>query len=757
MEAMRAASAAMTRRMRVRVRGAVQGVGFRPFVYRLARRYQLAGFVANDGGGVVIEIEGARLNQFLAALDREAPPLARLDAIETEPVRARGDGGFVIARSVPGAVTARVLPDAATCEACLDELFDPASRFHRYPFVNCTQCGPRYTITRRLPYDRPHTAMAGFPMCAACARDYADPAARRFHAEAIACRECGPQLSHPVEEIVRRVRQGEIVALKSIGGFHLICDAGNEEAVARLRRRKQRDTKPFAVMVASPASLAAIAHASDAELELLQSRERPIVLTRSRGTLAPSLAPGLADVGVMLPYAPLHHLLFHAAIGAPAGRAWQSAPVDLVLVATSANPGGEPLVTDNAAAHRRLAGIADLIVTHDRPIVARADDSVMAIADGAPAFVRRGRGHVPQPIRLAREVPPVLAVGAHLKTTVTVTRGREAFVSPHIGDLDSGDAVRCLEETVAHLLSILDVEPVAVAHDLHPDFASTRFAEAFGCRLGCRAMAVQHHHAHAAAVAAEHHAGGAILGLVLDGFGLGSDGGNWGGELLVVDGAEFSRIGHLAPLPMPGGDLAAREPWRMAAAVLHQLGRADEIAPRFRHRPLAPALADLLAAGRAPTTTSAGRLFDAVAGLAGLRETQHHDGEAAMALEALVTAPQVMRDGWSVRAGVLDLTPLLRCLADRGMAAAAAADLFHGTLAAALAEWASAAARATGIASVALCGGCFLNRVLTGLLAPALRARGLAPLLARALPPNDGGLSLGQAFIAAGRLMAEGA
>lgn len=749
MQPLFAESGYVAQRLRVRVRGSVQGVGFRPFVYGLARRYQLAGFVTNDAEGVLIEVEGEAVSRFLAALDAEAPPLARIDAIEADPARAVGERTFTIARSRGGAIKTRVAADSATCEHCLDELFDPLSRFHLYPFVNCTHCGPRYTITRKLPYDRVNTAMAGFAMCEACAHDYADPDNRRFHAEPIACPRCGPRLSHSLDDIVARIRGGEIVALKSLGGFHLVCDARNETVVAALRRRKQRDAKPFAVMVASLASLDVVAEASDAERALLTSRERPIVLLRSRSMLAPSVAPGLAHVGVMLPYTPLHHLLFHVAAGSPAGRDWQNVPVDLVLVATSANLGGEPLVIDDGDAQRRLSGIADLIVTHDRPIVVRADDSVMSVVDGAPAPVRGARGYVPRPITLAREVPPLLAVGGLLKNTVTVTRGREAFVSQHIGDLDNAEAIRFFEETVAHLLSILDVDPVAVAHDLHPDFASTRFAEASAWPT----LAVQHHHAHAAAIAAEHGVDVPVLGLVLDGFGYGRNGESWGGELLLVDGPQFSRLGHLTPLALPGGDMAAREPWRMAAVVLHALGRGGEIASRYSHHPEAPRLAGMLAQQSFAATTSGGRLFDAISGLLGVCDIQHYEGQAAMQLEALVVSPRVQADGWSVIDGVLDLRPLLENLAAPGIDRVAGAELFHGTLAAALADWVAQAARATGISTVALGGGCFLNRILTNALTPMLRARGLVPLLARALPPNDGGLSLGQAWIAAQALV----
>ncbi|KPG00840.1 carbamoyltransferase [Rhodopseudomonas sp. AAP120] len=734
-------------RARVRVRGAVQGVGFRPFVYALAQRYRLGGFVANDPEGVLIEVEGGALPEFLVALRDEAPPLARVESIETEPLLPRGEHRFDIAASRGGAVTTRIGADAATCEACLDELFDPASRFHLYPFVNCTHCGPRYTLTLRLPYDRANTSMSRFAMCADCAREYSDPSNRRFHAEPIACPRCGPRLSHPIADIIACLRAGGIVALKSLGGYHLLCDVTNEATVAELRRRKGRDAKPFAVMVASEASLDRIVEASAAERALISSVERPIVLMRQRGALAPSVTPGLQALGVMLPYTPLHHLIFHAAAGSTAGRAWQNEPVDLVLVATSANLGGDPIVTDDA--ERKLTGVADLIVGHDRDIVVRADDSVTAIIDGAPSFIRRARGYTPRPLTLPRAVPPVLAVGAYLKNTITLTRGSEAFVSQHIGDLATADTVRFFEQTIDHLTHLVGTAPVAVAHDLHADFASTRFAETLGLPL----VAVQHHHAHVASIAAERGLDAPLLGVVLDGHGAGSDGGAWGGELLRVDGPRFTRLGHLAPLALPGGDAAAREPWRMAAAALHGLGRDSEIATRFPDQLRAAALAAMLASHGCATTTSAGRLFDAAAGLLGVCAVQSYEGQAAMQLEALVRHPRVLSGGWEIGAGTLDLSPLLAHLAD-DIDARDGAELFHGTLAAALADWVVQAAEQTGLTTIALGGGCFLNRVLSEDLATRLRARGLVPLLARQLPPNDGGLSLGQAWIA-GLLIAE--
>ncbi|TAI62372.1 carbamoyltransferase HypF, partial [Bradyrhizobium sp. Leo170] len=692
------------RRLRLHVRGAVQGVGFRPYVYGLATRYRLGGFVANDSHGVVIEVEGERASDFVAALPLEKPPLARIDEISVQPVGAVASAEFCIRASEQGRVSTRIVADAATCKECLRELFDPTSRFHRYPFVNCTHCGPRYTIAERLPYDRSATAMKRFAMCKTCAEDYADPRSRRFHAEAIACPQCGPRLSHEIADVASAIAGGKIVAIKGLGGYQLLCDARAERVVRRLRQRKQRDQKPFAVMVGSVDAVADIAGADAAELALLQTSPRPIVLMPSHHRLAPAIAPELSLLGVVLPVTPLHHLIFNALNSAHkrAGESW-------AIVATSANPGGEPLLIDNREAERRLAGIADLIVTHDRDIVTRADDSVAAVVAGRTQFLRRARGYVPEPVRLARAVPPILGVGGALKSTVTVTWGREAFVSQHIGDLDTAEGIRFFEETVHHLLSTLDVEPVVVAHDLHPNMASTRFAEGRGKRL----IAVQHHHAHAASVMAEHGVAGPVLALVLDGFGHGSDGGNWGGEILLCDGARFRRLGHLAPMKMPGGDRAAREPWRIAAGVLHALGRGETVAARFAAQPQAARLSALLEQTGVPTTTSAGRLFDAAAGLLGLCPVQGYEGEAAMRLEALVRMLRIMKDGWTIAHGVLSLLPLLARLAAERFDPVEGAELFHGTFAAACVDWITRAARETGTTTVTLSGGCFLNAILS--------------------------------------------
>ncbi|WP_188261416.1 carbamoyltransferase HypF [Azospirillum tabaci] len=758
-------------RLRLRVRGQVQGVGFRPFLHGLAHRFALTGWVLNDGDGVLAELQGDGLERLLAVLTEEAPPLSRIDAIETEDCPIRPDeAGFTILASRRGAVTTGVAPDSAVCPACLAELFDPKDRRYRYPFLNCTHCGPRFTITRALPYDRPQTAMAGFTLCPDCAAEYADPADRRFHAQPTACPACGPRLSHSIEEVLAALRGGKIVAIKGLGGFHLACDAFDAAAVERLRARKQRNGKPFALMVANVASAERFVEVGAAERALLEGTARPVVLLRrrespplrsggglGRGQASPSrtlpdaIAPGLAWLGVMLPYTPIHHLLFHEAAERPDGTEWLERPQDLALVMTSANPGGEPLAIGNDEARRRLDGIADLIVDHDRDILIRADDSVMRVVAGAPAFLRRGRGHVPVFIRLPRPGPPVLAVGGHLKATVCLTRGNEAFLSQHIGDLDNAATLEFLEESVAHLRRILAVEPVAVAHDLHPDFQGTRFAES----LGLPTRPVQHHHAHIAAALAEHGVDGPALGLALDGFGLGSDGGSWGGEMLLVEGAGFTRLGHLAPLAQPGGDVAARQPWRMGAAALARMGRGAEIAGRFAACGPADGVRRMIEAGvNTPPTTSCGRWFDAACGLLGVRAVAGFEGEAPMALESLVRRPTVLKGGWRIDGGVLDLTPLLENLLQ--INAQEGADRFHGTLAAALVDWAMPELAAHGLDRIALSGGCLMNAVLAEGLTAGFAARGVTALLPRRAPVNDGGLSLGQAWVAMQSLLQEG-
>jgi hydrogenase maturation protein HypF len=647
----------------IRVRGLVQGVGFRPYVWRLARELGLAGWVRNDAAGVTIAVDGEKLPEFLARLPREIPPLARVDRVDVEPAEVAADG-FAILDSAAGAAATAIGPDAASCPDCIAELCDPADRRWRYAFTTCTHCGPRFTVSRGIPYDRVRTSLAGFPLCPRCAAEYADPADRRFHAETTCCPDCGPRLrlvdaqgaavdGDPLAETLARLRAGRIVAIKGLGGYQLACDARNAAAVAELRRRKQREAKPFAVMALNAASLAGFARIGAGERELVDSPAAPIVLCPKGGAELPGIAPGLAWLGVMRPATPLHLLLWHEAAGRPAGTGWLAEPADLLLVMTSANPHGEPLVAGDAEAFERLGGIADAFLMHNRDIVVRCDDSVVR---AGPAVVRRARGYVPVPIPLAGDGPDVLALGGLLKNTVCVTRGGEAFLSQHVGGLDNAAAVAFLEETVAHLLAILDVRPARVAHDLHPDFPSTHLALRLADAWGVPAVGVGHHHAHLAAICAEHGVD-RVLGLALDGVGLGPDGGAWGGELLDVDGARCTRLGHLSPLRLPGGDRAAREPWRMAVSALHAAGLAGRIPDWLRRtgweRDAGPLLAMLARDLRCPPTTSLGRWFDAAAGLLGLRAEARYEGQAAMELEGLAAAhgpvaPQP--GGWRLRA-----------------------------------------------------------------------------------------------------------
>ena len=764
----------------IRVRGLVQGVGFRPYVWHLANELGLNGWVRNDGAGVSIAAKGKKLREFLDRLPKEAPPLARIDSIESLEAEV-GEQGFAILDSVTGDVSTVIGPDAATCPACLADLCDPQNRRWRYAFTTCTHCGPRYTVSRGIPYDRPQTSLAGFPLCPPCAAEYAAVADRRFHAETTCCPDCGPQLGlldasgaplagDPLAETLRLLGQGKIVAIKGLGGFQLACDARNGAAVAELRERKQREEKPFAVMALNAASLRAYAEIGSAERALLHSAAAPIVLCPKGEAELPGIAPGLAWLGVVLPATPLHLLLWHEAAGQPAGTGWRDAASELLLVMTSANPHGEPLVIGNDEALARLAGIADAFLVHDRDIVVRCDDSVVR---AGPVFIRRARGYVPVPIALTSDGPAVLALGGFLKNTVCVLKGREAFLSQHVGGLDNAAAIGFLEETVAHLLAILDVRPELIAHDLHPDFASTHLALRLAEELGVPALAVGHHQAHIAAIAAEHGVDQPLLGLAIDGVGLGPDGGLWGGELLRVDGAHCERLGHLQPIKLPGGDRAAREPWRMAVSALHSVGLDYRVGgwlkqhyPQHEAGPLLTMLARNL---RCPPTTSLGRWFDAAAGLLGLRAEMAYEGQAAMELEGLAAAygpVAAAPDGYAIRDGVLDFSPLILILLNCREPAEGAA-LFHATVAAGLAEWLIAAARAPlagnvatmettagptvdrpKTAKIAVGGGCALNSVLMSALRRQLEAAGLTLLEARQAPANDGGLALGQAWLA---------
>src|SRR5574343_1752104 len=657
-----------------RIRGLVQGVGFRPYVWRLANALGLRGWVRNDGAGVSLAVDGQNVAEFLHRLPLEKPPLARIDAIEcVESEVVLDSTGFVILDSVAGTVATAIGPDAALCPDCLADLCDPASRRWRYAFTTCTHCGPRYTVSRQLPYDRAHTSLSPFPLCPPCAAEYADPADRRYHAETTACPRCGPRLQlkaavdaenwadfdgDPLAETLRRLRAGQIVAIKGLGGFHLACDARNAAAVAELRQRKQREAKPFAVMGLNAASLAAYARIGDGELALLHSVAAPIVLCPKGEAELKGIAPGLAWLGVTLPATPLHLLLWHEAAGRPTGIDWLADASDLLLVMTSANPHGEPLVIANDEALARLSGIADAYLLHDRDIVIRCDDSVVRATPQGPAFIRRARGYVPAPIPLSDDGPAVLSLGAYLKNTICVMKGREAFLSQHIGGLDNAAAIGFLEETVDHLLAILDVRPEVIAHDLHPDYPSTHLAGRLADRWAVPLHGVEHHAAHLAAICAEHDVNAPLTCLAIDGVGLGPDGGAWGGELLRLDGADCQRLGHLQSLRLPGGDRAAKEPWRMAVAALHGAGLAHHIAvwqqKTWPERDAGPLLTLLARDLRCPPTTSLGRYFDAAAGLLGVCDVIQYEGQAAMLLEGLAAQygpVPPLADGWRILPG----------------------------------------------------------------------------------------------------------
>jgi hydrogenase maturation protein HypF len=746
-------------RRQLRLRGLVQGVGFRPHVYRTAQRHGVRGYVRNTGEGVEILAEGLELDRFEASLERELPPLARIDSLERKRLGGGPEhAGFEILPTPGGSGGRAAIPaDLDLCADCLRELFDPQDRRYRYPFIACSQCGPRLSMTRRLPYDRASTSMNDFPLCECCRSEYEDPASRRFHAEPLACAECGPSLSHPLSAVANAIASGAIVALKTVGGFHLLCNARNADAVARLRQRKRRDGKPFAVLVSSSASAERYVLLDADARRALESRSRPVlVLDRREGgdKLSDALTPGLETLGVALPANAIQYLLLHALLGEPDDSAWLDAPNDLALVMTSANVSGEPLVTDGKEAREKLGDVADLIVDHDREIAQRVDDSVLRATGGPPFLIRRARGYAPAPIPLGDDGPCVLATGAHLKNTMTLAAGDEAVLSQHLGDLDAPSAIEAQARTAELLLATMAEPPATIACDWHRDYASTRLAETLAAELAVPVIRVQHHHAHVAAVLAEHGVAGPALGLALDGHGLGERGESWGGELLRVDGARFDRLGSFSPLEAPGGDIAAREPWRLATAWLHARRGTQAAQAHFAQLPLVTPLCQLLDNSPAPRTSSAGRLFDLAAALLGVVTHSAFEADAAMRLEGLARQPCSLTDGYELRDGILDFTPLLESLSGE-RDAIAGAERFHGTLVDGLTALIVDAAARSGLDTVALSGGCLLNVHLRRLLPARLAALGLRPLLATLAPANDGGISLGQAWVARAALANE--
>lgn len=750
-------------RLRITINGAVQGVGFRPYVYRLAHEVGVGGWVINDTSGVMIEAEASEtaLMRFVSRLRAEPPPHAVIESFQIAPMHLQGETHFEIRHShSDGEKTVQVLPDLAVCTDCLHEMDDPSNRRYRYPFINCTHCGPRFTIIQSLPYDRPNTTMRAFVMCDACRAEYENLLDRRFHAQPIACPNCGPQLAlwdlrgqvlsirdDALREAANAIRGGKILALKGLGGFQLLCDARNAAAVSTLRLRKHRPHKPFAVMMPSLDAARTYCRISVEEAVLLQSAAAPIVLLeRLAETLPASIAPDNPYLGVMLPYTPLHHLLM-AALSFP-------------IVATSGNLAGEPICTDEFEALRRLQSTADCFLVHDRPIVRHADDSVMRMAAGRPLLLRRARGYAPAALSLPRRVPPTIAFGAHQKNVIALASGDRAILSQHIGDLDTLETDLAMRQAADDFQGLYSISPQVVTADRHPEYQSTRRAQSFAAERSIPIQPIQHHYAHILAVMGEHHLEAPVLGIAWDGTGLGDDGTIWGGEFLQVTADGYRRIAHLGCFPLPGGDSAVREPRRSALGLLWAMygEHFPQDVPSLHAFSKAELRTLILALRRnlnTPLTSSIGRLFDAFASLIGLRQSCSFEGQAAMALEfAAMRADQKCDERYPYLITPVtteNALPVSRlcckvliesALGDfhAGFTVEQIAWKFHVTLA----DMAVAVAQIVGVPQVALGGGVFQNRILLELTINKLRSAGFAPYWAEKLPPNDGGIAYGQ-------------
>ncbi len=751
-------------RKAIDVSGIVQGVGFRPFVYRLASQCTLSGFVANTPAGVSIEVEGSpeKVDEFLARLPQEIPPLAKVTALSNREVESIGELSFrIITTRHDQCAQTLISPDIAVCDDCLREMANPRDRRFRYPFINCTNCGPRFTIIRDIPYDRSRTSMDAFKMCVACQAEYDDPSNRRFHAQPNSCWDCGPQVqlltatespidcAEPLREAARLLQQGSIVAIKGLGGFHLACDAKNAAAVDLLRERKHRVEKAFAIMVPNLGIAQRFCQLDAVSTKQLLSIERPIVLlpARPEAALAANIAPSNRFLGVFLPYTPLHHLLF-------------SSGKFEALVMTSGNISEEPIAIDNQEALQRLNGIADAFLIHNREILRRCDDSVIRVAAGLPQQLRRSRGFVPVPVSIEHESEPILAVGGELKNTVCIVRGVEAFLSQHVGDLENLESYNFFQEAVEHLQRILEVQPKIIAHDLHPDYFSTKWALGHD---GVQHVPVQHHHAHITACMAENHLDGRVIGIALDGTGYGTDGAIWGGEVLVADYASFERAGHLQYVPLPGGSAAIHEPWRMAVSYLakhYGRGLLSLDIPFIRdidHRKLHLVLQMMQREVHSPRTSSCGRLFDGIAALVGLRSSVSYEAQAAIELEMAAhnSADEgaypfsLVKEGSVWRIGTKSLFEWLIADIRRQASIPDISRRFHTGLAIVLTDLAMKLREERGLDRVCLSGGCFQNVLLFDLVLTSLRKQNFTVYFHSEVPTGDGGISLGQALVAA--------
>jgi len=751
------------KRVRYLFSGIVQGVGFRPFIYRLAVKNSLTGFVKNTPEGVIAEIEGLpeNIDTFYKNILQELPPLARITNISSSEIDNSGDDTFkIIDSTTQGQADVHITPDAAICNDCLKELFDPADRRFRYPFINCTNCGPRLTIINTIPYDRPNTSMSCFEQCPQCLAEYNNPADRRFHAQPNACPVCGPQITlldakgaiistdDPVNAAIDLLSSGQVLAIKGLGGFHLSVDASNDEAVKKLRSRKYREEKPLAIMTCDIDQAKRIAEISEEEEILLTSVQRPIVLLKkiNSNLISYFIAPSVPNLGIMLPYTPLHYLLLNNNFTA--------------LVMTSANQVDEPICTGNREAVARLHGIADYFLVHNRDILVRCDDSIAFVAAGIPQLMRRSRGWVPQPLALKDTMPEILALGPQLKTTQCILKGNFAYLSPHIGDLETPQARDFFSESLTLMKKIAESDPQIIACDYHPAYYSTQVAEGLPA---ARVIQVQHHHAHIVSCMAENQIKGDVIGLAMDGTGYGLDGNAWGGEFLIANESSFSRFGHLQYIVLPGGEKAIREPWRIASSLLKTAcGPAwKEIALRLK---LAPdqnscETLDRMIESRlnSPLSSGLGRLFDGVAALTGLRRTVSFEGQAAMELEALSAGTSGSPYPFDIlhdddKSNIIDFRAMIRAIVadlDAGKEKTQIAASFHLTLIDAFAVMANKIRKSTGITRVVLSGGCFQNKILLEGSIEKLKSAGFDVYCHRQVPANDGGVSLGQAVIAA--------
>ncbi|MEE4312513.1 MAG: carbamoyltransferase HypF [candidate division KSB1 bacterium] len=753
-------------RSKATVKGIVQGIGFRPFIYNLAAECGLNGYVLNNGQGVVLEVEGNRpaIDRFFSAIENHPPPLAHITSIERESLPPVHDSEFIIKKSSANEIKKTLIsPDICVCADCLQEMFDTNDRRYRYPFINCTNCGPRYTIISDIPYDRPNTSMHAFPMCDACAEEYRDPENRRFHAQPNACPVCGPHVTlcdangkamekdDPIAASIELIRSGRIVAIKGLGGFHLAVNATDAAAVTRLRKRKMREEKPLALMSKSVDAIRDYAELTQAEEELLQSPQRPIVLLRKKvpNSIAHQVSPGNNYFGVMLPYTPLHYLLMENDLAA-----W---------VMTSGNLSDEPIAIENEEAFRRLGQIADYFLIHDRDIYLRSDDSIVRVLHDDNRLIRRSRGYVPVPVFLNKSYPNVLALGAELKNTVCLTSAEYAFMSQHIGDLKNLESYEFLHLTISHLQRILDIQPDIIAHDLHPDYLSTRLADELECP---RKIGVQHHHAHVMSCLTENNIEEPVIGLALDGTGYGSDGNIWGGEVLLVDGADFSRLAYVNYVPMPGGDIVIEQPWRMSVSYLHDLyGRdlteLDIPFIRSMDRDKLKILLQMIELNtNCPLTSSLGRLFDAVSALTGICGHGAFEGQPAIALEMAISesGDACYQYAWDYdgRSRVIQTKAILKGIVDdvqNGIDTGVISHKFHLTLVRLFTELCVELRGCTGINSIALSGGVFQNAFLFNSLKSALEKDKFVVYSHSKVPTNDGGISLGQAAVAACKTM----